>query len=178
MGIIQTVLAFLRVLLVGRAALAAENLALQHQLAVLQRSAKGPKPSASAERPEFAGGRDPWRRPGGAGQGRPERGRPRADGAQAPRRAQGDRPPARRPQDARRWPTSADRRRFGVPPPRTSGRRCSMRARLGQDALPIADLQEVFLPSLLKGRSHVVSDGNARHLCVPIDACHVVRVEP
>ena len=42
MGIIQTVLAFLRVLLVGRAALAAENLALRHQLAVLQRSAKRP----------------------------------------------------------------------------------------------------------------------------------------
>ena len=38
MGIIRTVLAFLRALMAGRAPLAAENLALRHQLAVLQRS--------------------------------------------------------------------------------------------------------------------------------------------
>jgi len=43
MGIMQTVLAFLRALLVGRAALAAENLALRQQLAVLHRSVKRPK---------------------------------------------------------------------------------------------------------------------------------------
>jgi len=43
MGIVQTVLAFLRALMAGRAALAAENLALRHQLAVLQRSVKRPK---------------------------------------------------------------------------------------------------------------------------------------
>jgi len=43
MGIIQTVLAFLGALLAGRAALATENLALRHQVAVLQRSVKRPK---------------------------------------------------------------------------------------------------------------------------------------
>ena len=43
MGSIQTVLTFLRALLVGRAALAAENLALRNQLAALQRSVKRPK---------------------------------------------------------------------------------------------------------------------------------------
>ncbi|MGB2821634.1 MAG: integrase core domain-containing protein [Phycisphaerae bacterium] len=43
MGIIQTVLAFLRTLFVGKAALVAENLALRHQLTVVQRSVKRPK---------------------------------------------------------------------------------------------------------------------------------------
>jgi hypothetical protein len=43
MGIVQAVLAFLRALLVGRAALATENLALRHQIPVLQRSVKHPK---------------------------------------------------------------------------------------------------------------------------------------
>jgi len=43
MGIIQTVLALLRALLVGRSTLAAEDLALRHQLAVPQRSVKRPK---------------------------------------------------------------------------------------------------------------------------------------
>jgi hypothetical protein len=43
MGIIRAVLAFLRAFSVGRAALAAKNLALRHQLAVLQRSVKRPK---------------------------------------------------------------------------------------------------------------------------------------
>ena len=38
MGIVQGILAFLRALLVGRAALAAENLALRHQIAVLHRT--------------------------------------------------------------------------------------------------------------------------------------------
>ena len=42
-GIVRTVLAFLRALMAGRAALVAENLALRHQLAVLQRSVKRPK---------------------------------------------------------------------------------------------------------------------------------------
>jgi putative transposase len=42
-GIIQTVLAFLRALMAGRTELAAENVALRHQLAVLQRSVKRPK---------------------------------------------------------------------------------------------------------------------------------------
>ena len=40
MGILRLILAFLRVLLGSRAALAAENLALRHQLGVLQRSVK------------------------------------------------------------------------------------------------------------------------------------------
>ena len=43
MGIIRTILAFLRALMAGRAALAGENLALRHQLAVLQRCVKRPK---------------------------------------------------------------------------------------------------------------------------------------
>jgi hypothetical protein len=43
MGIIRLVLAFLKALLAGRAALAAGNLALCHQQAVLQRSVKRPK---------------------------------------------------------------------------------------------------------------------------------------
>jgi len=43
MGIIHLVLAFLKAFLAGRAALAAENPALRHQLAVLQRSVKRPK---------------------------------------------------------------------------------------------------------------------------------------
>ena len=38
MGIIHLVSAFLKAFLAGRTALAAENLALRHQLAVLQRS--------------------------------------------------------------------------------------------------------------------------------------------
>ncbi len=43
MGIFQAIVAFLRTFFVGRAALAAENLALRHQLTVLQRSVKRPK---------------------------------------------------------------------------------------------------------------------------------------
>jgi len=43
MGILRMILAFLRVLLGSRAALAAENLALRQQLLVLQRSAKRPR---------------------------------------------------------------------------------------------------------------------------------------
>ena len=43
MGIIHLVLAFLKVFFASRAALAAENLALRHQLAVLHRSARRPK---------------------------------------------------------------------------------------------------------------------------------------
>jgi putative transposase len=43
MGIIRLVLAFFKVLFASRAALAAENLALRHQLAVLRRSVKRPK---------------------------------------------------------------------------------------------------------------------------------------
>jgi hypothetical protein len=43
MGIVRMVLAFLRALMVGRAELAAENVALRHQLAVLQRSIKRPR---------------------------------------------------------------------------------------------------------------------------------------
>ena len=43
MGIIWTILAFFRAFFAGRAALAAENLALRHQIAVLQRSVMRPK---------------------------------------------------------------------------------------------------------------------------------------
>ena len=43
MGIVKAIVAFLRTLVVGRAALAAENLALRRQLTVLQRSVKRPK---------------------------------------------------------------------------------------------------------------------------------------
>ena len=43
MGIVGTVLAFLRALMAGKAALAAENLALRRHLAVLQRSVRRPK---------------------------------------------------------------------------------------------------------------------------------------
>ena len=43
MGILRMLLAFLRAFLASRAALAVENMALRHQLAVLQRSAKHPK---------------------------------------------------------------------------------------------------------------------------------------
>jgi hypothetical protein len=43
MGILRLIVAFLRVLLGSRAALAAEKLALRRQLAVLQRSVKRPK---------------------------------------------------------------------------------------------------------------------------------------
>ena len=43
MGIIHVVLAFLEALSAGRVPLAAENLALRRQLAVLQRSVKRPK---------------------------------------------------------------------------------------------------------------------------------------
>ena len=43
MGIFQAIVAFLRAFFVGRAALAAENLALRRQLTVLQRSVKQPK---------------------------------------------------------------------------------------------------------------------------------------
>ena len=43
MGMIQALLTFFRALVVGHAALAAENLALRQQLGVLQRSVKRPK---------------------------------------------------------------------------------------------------------------------------------------
>ena len=43
MGILRLILAFLKALFAGRAVLAAENLALRHQLAVLQRSVKRTK---------------------------------------------------------------------------------------------------------------------------------------
>ena len=43
MSILRLIVAFLKVLLGSRAALAAENLALRHQLAELQRSVKRPK---------------------------------------------------------------------------------------------------------------------------------------
>jgi len=43
MGIVRVVLAFLRALMLGRTGLAAENLALRHQLAVLERSVKRPQ---------------------------------------------------------------------------------------------------------------------------------------
>jgi len=43
MGVLQIVWLFVRGLFAGRAALAAENLALRHQLAVLHRSVKRPK---------------------------------------------------------------------------------------------------------------------------------------
>jgi len=43
MGIVRMVLAFLRALIAGRAELGAENLALRHQLAVLQRCVKRPQ---------------------------------------------------------------------------------------------------------------------------------------
>ena len=43
MGIIHLALAFLKAFFAGRTALAAENLALRHQLAVVQRSLKRPK---------------------------------------------------------------------------------------------------------------------------------------
>jgi len=43
MGIFQIVWLFVRGLFAGRAALAAENLALRHQLIVLRRSIKRPK---------------------------------------------------------------------------------------------------------------------------------------
>jgi len=44
MDILRVILAFVRVFLVGRAGLAAENLALRHQLTILQRSIKRPRP--------------------------------------------------------------------------------------------------------------------------------------
>ena len=43
MGIVRIFLAFLRALMLGRTGVAAENLALRHQLAVFQRSVKRPK---------------------------------------------------------------------------------------------------------------------------------------
>ena len=43
MGVLRIVVLFLQTLLGTRAALAAENLALRHQLGVLQRSVKRPK---------------------------------------------------------------------------------------------------------------------------------------
>jgi hypothetical protein len=43
MGISRLIVAFLKALLGSRAALAAENLALRHQLAVLRRSVPRPK---------------------------------------------------------------------------------------------------------------------------------------
>jgi len=43
MGIVRMFLAFLRALMLGRTGVAAENLALRHQLAVFQRSVKRPK---------------------------------------------------------------------------------------------------------------------------------------
>jgi putative transposase len=43
MGIVTGVVLFVRALLIGRAAIAAENLVLRHQLGVLQRSAKRPR---------------------------------------------------------------------------------------------------------------------------------------
>ena len=43
MGILRLTWAFLRVMFASQAALAAENLALRHQLAVLQRSVPRPK---------------------------------------------------------------------------------------------------------------------------------------
>jgi len=45
MGIIHLVLAFLKVFFASKAALAAENMALRHPLAVLQRSVKRPTPT-------------------------------------------------------------------------------------------------------------------------------------
>jgi hypothetical protein len=44
MGALQVVTILLRLLLQSRAALAAENLALRQQIAILQRSAKRPTP--------------------------------------------------------------------------------------------------------------------------------------
>jgi hypothetical protein len=43
MGILRLILASLKAFFAGRAALAAKNLALRHQLAVLQRSVERPK---------------------------------------------------------------------------------------------------------------------------------------
>ena len=43
MSILQATMAFFKALLVNRTPLAAENMALRHQLAVLQRSVKRPK---------------------------------------------------------------------------------------------------------------------------------------
>ena len=43
MGVLQAVWLFVRGFFAGRAALMAENLALRHQIAVLQRSVKRPK---------------------------------------------------------------------------------------------------------------------------------------
>jgi len=44
MSILETTVAFFKAFLVERTSLAAENMALRHQLAVLQRSLKRPKP--------------------------------------------------------------------------------------------------------------------------------------
>jgi hypothetical protein len=43
MGIVTGVVLFVRAMLVGRATIAAENLALRHQLGILQRRVKRPR---------------------------------------------------------------------------------------------------------------------------------------
>ncbi len=62
MGIFQAIVAFLRAFFVGRAVLAAENLALRRQLTVLQRSVKRPnltdaKVTQTASKRHFPGRR-------------------------------------------------------------------------------------------------------------------------
>ena len=58
MGIIHLALAFLKAFFAGRAAVAAENLALRHQPAVFQRSGRcGELPQAASAEPESWGSR-------------------------------------------------------------------------------------------------------------------------